>query len=115
MGAMILETDRLKLRPFQSDDVEAIAAYSTQPEFIRFMPLPPQTIKSAAEFVGRIVADGQPDAKNDWHFAIQLGGAPRLISTIRQRSISANPLRRPAHPSASAVSTAPGFRSITVR
>jgi ribosomal-protein-alanine N-acetyltransferase len=47
------------------------------------MPLPPQTIESAAEFVGRIVADGQPDAKKDWHFAIQLGDAPRPIGAIR--------------------------------
>jgi RimJ/RimL family protein N-acetyltransferase len=80
---MILETGRLRLRPFQSDDVDAIASYSTKPEFIRFMPLPPQTIESAADFVGRIVADGQLDPKNDWHFAIQVGEAPRLIGTIR--------------------------------
>jgi RimJ/RimL family protein N-acetyltransferase len=80
---MFLETDRLKLRPFRSDDVDAIASYSTKAEFIRFMPLPAQTIESAADFVGRIVADGQPDSKSDWHFAIQLGDAPQLIGTIR--------------------------------
>jgi RimJ/RimL family protein N-acetyltransferase len=82
-GVMILETNRLKLRPFQSDDVEAIASYSTKPDFIRFLPLPPQTMASATEFVARIVADGQPDSKNDWHFAIQIGETSRLIGTVR--------------------------------
>jgi RimJ/RimL family protein N-acetyltransferase len=74
---------QIELRPFRSDDVDAVASYSTKPEFIRFLPLAPQTNGSAAEFVGRIVGDGQPDSKSDWHFAIQLGDAPRLIGTIR--------------------------------
>jgi len=33
---MILETEMLKLRPFQSDDVKAIASYP-KPDFIRFL------------------------------------------------------------------------------
>jgi RimJ/RimL family protein N-acetyltransferase len=80
---MILQTGRLRLRPFRSDDVEDIVAYSTKPEFIRYLPLPPQTRESAAAFVSRVVADGQPDSRSDWLFAIQVGEAPRLIGTIR--------------------------------
>ncbi len=80
---MILETVRLKLRPFERDDVEAVASYSTREEFIRFLMLPPQSPESAAEFVGRVVDEGQPDAKNDWHFAIQIGDKPKLVGTIR--------------------------------
>jgi [ribosomal protein S5]-alanine N-acetyltransferase len=88
---MILETERLKLRPFEADDVEAIASYSTKDDFIRFMPLPPQTLESAAKFVGDVVAAGQPDSKNDWHFAIQVGNAARPIGSIRVG------IREPAH------------------
>ena len=80
---MILETNRLKLRPFRDDDAEAIASYSTTEDFLRFLPLPRQTRKSAEEFVSRIIAGGQPDSSNDWHFAMQVGDAPRLIGTIR--------------------------------
>jgi hypothetical protein len=80
---MILETDRLTLRPLQSTDVEAVASYSTKPEFIRFLLLPPQTMESAAQFVGQAVANGQPDAKGDWLFAIQVREEPRLIGIIR--------------------------------
>lgn len=80
---MILKTERLKLRPFEADDVQAIASYSTRDEFIRFMPLPPQTLESAANFVGAIVAEGQPNSKNDWHFAIQVADADHPIGTIR--------------------------------
>jgi len=50
---MILRAGRLTLRPLQSSDVEAVASYSTKPEFIRFLPLPPQTMESAAQFVGQ--------------------------------------------------------------
>ena len=80
---MILETDRLTLRPLQSTDVEAVASYSMKPEFIRFLPLPPQTMESAAQFVEQAVANGQPDPKGDWLFAIQISEEPRLIGTIR--------------------------------
>jgi RimJ/RimL family protein N-acetyltransferase len=80
---MILQSGRLTLRPLQSSDVEAVASYSTKPEFIRFLPLPPQTMESAAQFVGQAVANGQPDPKGDWLFAIQIRQEPRLISIIR--------------------------------
>jgi RimJ/RimL family protein N-acetyltransferase len=85
---MILETDRLTLRPLQSTDVEAVASYSMKPEFIRFLPLPPQTMESAAQFVEQAVANGQPDPKGDWLFAVQIFAVqireePRLIGTIR--------------------------------
>jgi RimJ/RimL family protein N-acetyltransferase len=43
---MFLGTDRLTLRPLQSTDVEAVASYSMKPEFIRFLPLPPQTLSA---------------------------------------------------------------------
>jgi [ribosomal protein S5]-alanine N-acetyltransferase len=80
---MILETDRLTLRPLVSTDVEAVASYSMKPEFIRFLPLPPQTMESAAQFVEQAVANGQPDPKGDWLFAIQIREEPRLLGTIR--------------------------------
>lgn len=80
---MILKTERLKLRPFEMDDVDAIASYSTEDDFIRFIPLPAQTFESAAKFVGKVVTAGQPDPQNDWHFAIQVGDAARPIGSIR--------------------------------
>jgi hypothetical protein len=45
---MTLGTNGLTIRPLQSTDVEAIASYSLRPEFIRFLPLAPQTMESAA-------------------------------------------------------------------
>jgi ribosomal-protein-alanine N-acetyltransferase len=80
---MILETARLKLRPYRSDDVEAVASYSTREEFLRFLPLPPQTLESATEFVSRTVDGGLPNAKGDWHFAIQIGDRSKLVGAIR--------------------------------
>jgi RimJ/RimL family protein N-acetyltransferase len=88
---MILGTDRLTLRPLQSTDVETIASYSMRPELIRFLPLPPQTMESAARFVGQAVANGQPDPKGDWLFPPRSGksqGSSALYaSAFAQRNI----------------------------
>ena len=80
---MTLGTNGLTIRPLQSTDVEAIASYSLRPEFIRFLPLAPQTMESAAQLVEHAVPNGQPDPKGDRLFAIQIREEPRLIGTIR--------------------------------
>jgi len=80
---MQLHTSRLTLRPFRLEDVPDVTAYTMRPEFIRYLPLPPQTPASTAEFVRRAVDDGQPDKNSNWKFAIQIGEDPRLVGTIR--------------------------------
>ena len=40
-------------------------------------------METAAQFVGQAVANGQPDPKGDWFFAVQIREEPRLIVTIR--------------------------------
>ena len=79
----ILDTSRLRLRPFASGDWLDVAAYSARPEFVRYLPLPAQTEESARAFVEDRVRGGQPNDAGDWHFALQLVGAPRLIGSIR--------------------------------
>ncbi|MEJ2408530.1 MAG: GNAT family N-acetyltransferase [Novosphingobium sp.] len=80
---MILETARLRLRPFEPDDAEAVAAYSTSEEFVRYMPLPRQTPESAAAFVARCVAEGMPDTQGNWRFVVEDRETARVIGSIR--------------------------------
>lgn len=79
-----LETERLLLRPFCMDDVEAVASYSHNMQAMRFMDLPPQTWDSTRRFVAGLVEEGQPNAKGDWHFAVDLKERPgALIGAAR--------------------------------
>jgi ribosomal-protein-alanine N-acetyltransferase len=80
---MILETDRLTLRPLQSTDVEAVALLFDEARIHPILADAPQTMESAAQFVEQAVANGQPDPKGDWLFAIQIREERRLIGTIR--------------------------------
>lgn len=88
---MLLKTSRLRLRPFAPGDVEAVAAYSTTDAFVRYLPLPKQTVESAAAFVAQRVAEGLPDAQNNWQFVIEQRQTSLLIGSIRLG------VREPAH------------------
>jgi [ribosomal protein S5]-alanine N-acetyltransferase len=49
-----LETQRLSLRPWRFDDVDAVLAYATDEEWARYLPVPqPYEHQHAVEFVAR--------------------------------------------------------------
>ena len=52
----IIETERLRLRPFSLQDVEDVFGYATDGKWARYLPVPqPYTRKDAEEFVARQV------------------------------------------------------------
>ncbi len=52
----VIETKRLKLRPFRLGDVEDVMGYATDPEWGRFLPVPvPYTRKDAEKFIANQV------------------------------------------------------------
>ena len=52
----IIETERLRLRPFNLQDVEDVFSYATDVQWARYLPVPqPYTRKNAEEFVARQV------------------------------------------------------------
>ena len=55
----IIETARLRLRPFGLQDIEAILSYATDPEWARYLPVPqPYTKENAEQFIaGQILLD----------------------------------------------------------
>jgi ribosomal-protein-alanine N-acetyltransferase len=74
-----LVTERLLLRPFQTDDVEDALAYRNDAEFARFLPHVPQpfTRRDAEAFVATNMADSWETSPT---FAVVLHG--RLIGTV---------------------------------
>jgi [ribosomal protein S5]-alanine N-acetyltransferase len=79
MRGTILRTERLQLRPFARDDVEAALHYRNDAEFARFLPHIPQPFTRAdAE---RFVATNMEESWETYAtFAIDLDG--RLIGTV---------------------------------
>ena len=45
----IIETARLRLRPFRLDDVEAVLRYAADPEWARYLPVPQPYLREHAE------------------------------------------------------------------
>ena len=65
-----IHTERLLLRPFSFEDVEAVHAYASDPEWSRFLPVPcPYTLRDAEEFVANNIVRGQ---NGEDRFAIEL-------------------------------------------
>jgi RimJ/RimL family protein N-acetyltransferase len=77
----IIETTRLRMRPFRLQDIDAVLAYATDPEWARYLPVPqPYTAADAERFVaGQVLLDRQ--CHPSW--AIEHAGAVRGGINIR--------------------------------
>jgi RimJ/RimL family protein N-acetyltransferase len=68
---LLLETDRLILRPLTDDDVEAMTVYRGDPDVCRFLPFPPQTADDIRARIGRVFGSTSLEGEN--------GGVPVAI------------------------------------
>jgi RimJ/RimL family protein N-acetyltransferase len=75
-----LETPRLILRPFQESDLEAFAAYRSDPQVARYQGWEaPYTLEQAAAFI-REMQSTRPGAPGAWYqIAIERKSTPGLI------------------------------------
>ena len=77
---LILESERLILRPFQEADIEPFAAYRSDPEIARYQSWePPVTLEQAARFVNDM-KNARPGVQGEWYqWAVERKAAPGLI------------------------------------
>ena len=70
---MILETQRLKLRPFQKSDLESFVAYRSDPEVVRYQGWDaPYPVENAVAFIEEM-AQSSPGIDGNWYqFAVEL-------------------------------------------
>jgi RimJ/RimL family protein N-acetyltransferase len=61
-----LETERLVLRPYELDDVDAFHAIRSQPEVVEYLYEDPLTVEQAREKVTRLVNSRTLEAEDDW-------------------------------------------------
>jgi RimJ/RimL family protein N-acetyltransferase len=77
---MILETERLILRPFRDSDLEPFLAYRSDPEVARYQGWDmPYTAEKAAEFIAEM-KNSPPRPPGEWYqLAIELKANRRMI------------------------------------
>ncbi len=59
MTDLIIETERLILRPMKIEDVDDLLEYQSNPEIVRYIPWPPRTIEQVKEAAEKTTATGK--------------------------------------------------------
>jgi len=85
-----LRTERLILRPFATDDLDALHAIRSHPDAMRFLGGKPWTRAETAEQLARLVECDRLSAQGEsLRLAIERRAAPGLIGSVSLRWVSA--------------------------
>src|SRR4051794_17133450 len=99
---MHLATDRLRLREFTLDDLDAVHAYASDPEVCRYVEWGPNTIQTTRAFLAATVNGAEVEPRETYTLAVtQAGrvlGAVELsvVSEAHRRGVMGYVLRRDA-------------------
>ena len=58
-ATLIIETDRLILRPMRMEDVEDLLEYQSHPDIVRYIPWPERTREQVVEAAEKLLATGK--------------------------------------------------------
>jgi len=76
---MIITTDRLTLREFIADDWQAVLAYQSQPEYLRYYPWNGRTEEQVRAFLARFLAWQSEEPRRKYQLAVTLAETGELI------------------------------------
>jgi aminoglycoside 6'-N-acetyltransferase len=65
MSTLVIETERLILRPMALTDVDDLLEYQSHPEIVRYIPWPERTREQVIEAAEKTIATGKFDLKED--------------------------------------------------
>jgi RimJ/RimL family protein N-acetyltransferase len=68
---MELETPRLRLRPYEADDLAHIQRYAVRPAFYRYLAIPVQTPETVAAFVATQIEAQQRQDSGNYTFVLE--------------------------------------------
>ena len=91
VSQVILQTERLVLRPSEVGDVPAFHGYMSDPEVTRHSSLSPISLEQAQEMVGGMVASQGAASSPPASFAIALRGESLLIGNCRLKHDRGDP------------------------
>lgn len=80
-----LLTERLELRDFREDDVDAVHGWAGDPEVVRFMCWGPNTPELTREFLQRKFAERTGDPRRTWDLAVVRRDTGRVIGSVGLR------------------------------
>ena len=63
--ALVIETERLILRPMRITDVDDLLEYQSDPEIVKYIPWPPRTREQVIEAAEKTIATGKFDIQDD--------------------------------------------------
>ena len=75
----MLQSERLLLREFREADFEAVHAYASDPEVVRFMPWGPNSEDETRDFLKRAQAYSEADPRVGFEFAVTRRDTADLI------------------------------------
>ena len=79
MTALPLETKHLLLRDFEEDDWEAVHAYGSDPEVVRYVPWGPNSEQDTKDFLARVIAAQSAEPRQAYDLAVTLRDGGNLI------------------------------------
>jgi ribosomal-protein-alanine N-acetyltransferase len=74
-----LRTERLVLRDFQAEDVDAIHAYASDPDVTRYMFYEPRTIAETRDYLARMLDSQRRKPRRIWEVGVTLAEDGRLV------------------------------------
>ncbi|MCA3721056.1 GNAT family N-acetyltransferase, partial [Phenylobacterium sp.] len=77
-----IETERLWLREFREDDFDAMHAYATDPEVVRYMTWGPNTLEVTREVLDRNLERQKTWPREDLSLAVEVKATSEMIGVI---------------------------------
>lgn len=69
-STLVIESERLFLRPMRMDDVDDLLEYQSHPEIVRYIPWPERTRQQVVEAAEKTLATAKFDLKEDGDFLV---------------------------------------------
>ena len=79
---MQLKTTRLLIRDFVETDLDAVYAYGSDPEVVRYMVFPPSTLEGTREHIARCMALAVEQPRCGYDMGIVLRSTGEIIGGI---------------------------------
>jgi ribosomal-protein-alanine N-acetyltransferase len=78
----VLETARLSLRELTTGDFEAVHAYASDPEVVRYMTWGPNTRQDTLDFLESARAAAREDPRHDYELGVVTRDGARLVGCV---------------------------------
>ena len=69
-GSLVIETERLILRPMHMEDVADLLEYQSHPEIVRYIPWPERTREQVVVAAEKLLATGKYEIKEDGDYLV---------------------------------------------